>query len=331
MTALTRLVALGSASVASVSVAWVVATSTGHGDAGQPPGAQEPAGPVVCVGADSALRLVADGKSCPDEKNRIDLEEAEEEPLEWEDAGFDNPARPGTPPSDVLADLERRVRDIEKRPEFEVVDKAGRPIFRVAPGSALVYNSGQEAVAAMRATPDGGFFVGRSTAGGFDAAVGASGVRSGVRITEAGLTRADLGKQEQGNYALTFPSPATGNFAGIGESRAGTGAIVVGNFAGTILASITGSDGKGAIGASNHGGAPVISLSEGATRGGLLSIGDAASEPMVRMGAAQDRYGIVLTGPRAGFPLIPASGLPGSYIMGCAGQGKDCGPEEMQK
>ena len=126
---------------------------------------------------------------------------------------------------------------------------------------------------------------------------------------------------------MTFPSPASGNIAGIGESRAGTGAIVVGNFSGTVLASLTGSDGKGAVGVSNNSGAAVAALSEGATRGGLLSIGDSASEPMVKMGVAQDRYGIVLTGPRAGFPLIPGSGLPGSYIMGCAGKGRDCGPE----
>ena len=90
---------------------------------------------------------------------------------------------------------------------------------------------------------------------------------------------------------------------------------------------MTGSEGKGAIGVSNPSGSPVVSLTEGATRGGLLSIGDALSEPMVKMGVAQDRYGIVLAGPRAGFPLIPGSGLPGSYIMGCAGKGKDCGPE----
>ena len=51
---------------------------------------------------------------------------------------------------------------------------------------------------------------------------------------------------------------------------------------------------------------------------------------MVKMGVAQDRYGIVLTGPKAGFPLIPGSGLPGSYIMGCAGKGKDYGQPSME-
>ena len=32
-----------------------------------------------------------------------------------------------------------------------------------------------------------------------------------------------------------------------------------------------------------------------------------------------DRYGAVLAGPTLGFPYVPASGLPGSYFLGCAG------------
>jgi hypothetical protein len=323
---LSKLAALGSASVAAASVAWVVATSNQVDSGQQKNSANGSDGRVVCVGQDTVLRVVGAGKSCPSGQDRLDLAEAEEELPEWDDAGPEELANRDTPKYDTVAELERRTSDLEKRALFEVVDKAGRPIFRVAPGTVLVYNSGQVAVAAIRATEDGGYFVGRST-DGLAVSVGASGVRSGVRISERGVTRSSLGKQEYGNYALTFPSPASGNIAAIGESRAGTGALVVGDFGGTILASMTGSDGKGNVGVSNRSGAPVLSLTEGATRGGLLSIGDAASEPMVKMGVSQDRYGIVLTGPRAGFPLIPGSGLPGSYIMGCAGKGKDCGPE----
>ncbi|MDQ3347560.1 MAG: hypothetical protein M3545_06290 [Acidobacteriota bacterium] len=325
MTVLGKLVTLGSASIAAGSVAWVVATSQGD-PARQQDSANGSGGRAVCVGQDTVLRLVEDGKTCPPGRARLGLAEAEEEDPDWEDAGPEE--RPGrdTPGSDPLAKLERRVADLEKRALFEVVDKAGRPVFRVAPETVLVFNGAQMAVAAVRATDEGGYFIARST-DGLTTSLGASGVRSGVRISERGVTRSYLGKQAQGNYALTFPSPGSGSIAAIGESRAGTGALVVGNFTGAILASVTASDGKGAIGVSNAGGLPVVSLTEGATRGGLLSIGDATSEAMVRMGVAQDRYGIVLAGPRAGFPLIPGSGLPGSYIMGCAGKGKDCGPD----
>lgn len=327
MTVIAKVLALGSASIAAASVAYVVATSTGDAQpAGPDKAARNDGGPVVCAGKDSALRLVRDGKGCPPGEQELELVEAEEELMEWEDAGSDDAAKPDTAKSEAIAALERRVRELEQRPRFEVVDKEGRPIFTVAPENVYVYNANQIAVAAIRATQDGGYFVGRSP-DGLIASVGASGLRSGLRVNEGGVTRSYAGKQAAGNYSLTFPSPATGNIAAIGESRAGTGAVVVGSFGGIVLASITGSDGKGAVGVSNQSGAPVVSLTEGATRGGLFAIGDATSEPMVKMGVAQDRYGIVLTGPRAGFPLIPASGLPGSYIMGCAGKGKDCGPE----
>jgi hypothetical protein len=36
-------------------------------------------------------------------------------------------------------------------------------------------------------------------------------------------------------------------------------------------------------------------------------------------------YGAVLAGPVLGFPHVPASGIPGSYLLGCAG-GPACHP-----
>jgi len=46
---------------------------------------------------------------------------------------------------------------------------------------------------------------------------------------------------------------------------------------------------------------------------------------MVKMGV-NGTYGVVLTGPKAGFPYVPSSGLPGSYMLGCAASGTDCHP-----
>ena len=57
----------------------------------------------------------------------------------------------------------------------------------------------------------------------------------------------------------------------------------------------------------------------------MLAIANSAKDPVVKMGVNDNRYGVVLTGPRAGFPLVPRSGLPGSYILGCAG-GSSCKP-----
>lgn len=327
MTPLAKLAVLGSASMVTASVAWFAVTETVPNGGGEAVNTCEN-GVCACIGADAVLRIVEPGEACPSDHRLLELSELEPEPPEdgdeWDQTEPEETAttkmKPGT-----LADLERRLSELDKRPLFEVVDKAGNSIFTVAPETVRIYNSGGTAVAAIRATSDGGSFVSRSTTGAYEASIGVSGSRSGVQITEGGVLRADLGKQQHGNYALRFPSPAQGIIAGIGESRAGTGALVIGDFGGAVKASLT-ADGKGTVGISNGDGATVLALTEGATQGGLLAIGDAASEPMVKFGVAQDRYGVVLTGPKAGFPLIPASGLPGSYIFGCAGGSpKDCG------
>ncbi|RPI51985.1 MAG: hypothetical protein EHM55_17645, partial [Acidobacteria bacterium] len=141
MTVLGKLVALGSASLAAGSVAWVVTTANadGSGQANGANGANEPEGLVVCAAQDAVLRLL-DGKTCPNGQERLDLTEAEEEPLDLEDAGFDDPAASSdTPQSAPLAALERRLKDLENRPMFEVVDRSGNSIFRVAPESVLVF------------------------------------------------------------------------------------------------------------------------------------------------------------------------------------------------
>jgi hypothetical protein len=50
-----------------------------------------------------------------------------------------------------------------------------------------------------------------------------------------------------------------------------------------------------------------------------MDLGLADGNAAVRMGHNGNRYGIVLAGPVLGLPLVPRSGLPGSYFMGCAG------------
>jgi len=113
--------------------------------------------------------------------------------------------------------------------------------------------------------------------------------------------------------------------------RPGSGALVVGDRAGQARVTMTVAEtGGGAIGVYNTASTAVVSLSEGATRGGLLAIGDASGNPVAKMGVQDDRYGIVLTGPADLGPYIPSSGLPGSYLLGCAG-GSGCGPKGGQE
>lgn len=321
-TPLAKLVAVATVSVAAASVAYVAINPSGGSEvrSGKPD-----EGVVACIGADAVLRRVESDQPCPQDQQRVELSEFESEPPEWEDwesmdedlSGKSKP-KPGS-----IADLDKRLSELEETPWFEVVDKARHRIFSVGPQAAIVYSEGETPVGVIRATDTGGVFLAHSASGNSEATIGASGSRAGVRVLEGGVVRAEIGRQAAGNYSLRFPSPARGVFAGLGESRAGTGALVIGNATGVPKVSLTVDGGKGSAGIFSGTGAAILSLTEGATQGGLFALGDASSTPMVKMGVAENRYGIVLTGPRAGLPLIPNSGLPGSYIMGCAAQ---CGP-----
>jgi hypothetical protein len=291
-----------------------VATMSGIAvHAGQAPAGGPPAD-TVCVDADSMLRSLQ-GNRCPTGTASLDLASATPE----QDSA--------APLRDELDGLEQRMQAFDRAARFTVVNDRGQPIFEVAPQQVRVYNTTAELVATIEAASAGGSITGRSADGAYVALLGAVTDLVGIRITERGVPRIELGRATSGNFSLRFPSPgkSAGAVAGIGESRAGTGAVVIGDAAGRAKASLSLADGKGALGIFNDDGIAILSLTQGATAGGLLAIGDARGEPMAKMGVNEDRYGIVLTGPRAGFPLIPSSGLPGSYFLGCAG-GESCKP-----
>jgi hypothetical protein len=82
-----------------------------------------------------------------------------------------------------------------------------------------------------------------------------------------------------------------------------------------------GQDSKGIIGVFNRAGTAIVAFGEAVgNTGGSLSIGSANQEPRVKMGTNDNKYGIVSALPE-GLPYVPKSGLPGSYILGCAGGG----------
>ena len=110
MTPLVKLAALGSGSLATASVVWIVATSTGHGggsQAGTANKAEE--GLLVCAGQDAVLRLIENANSCPNEQTRVELEEAEEEPLDWDADGLEEEPPKSGSESAAVTELERRV------------------------------------------------------------------------------------------------------------------------------------------------------------------------------------------------------------------------------
>lgn len=323
MTTLRKYLVFGIAGAVIVPLAtWLMTTVTGQ----QP--RQVANGLFVCVGPDSVLRVPKG--ACPPDSSPVTLDQPRVEKVEPPDDedSLDpnsNAKKPGGPNSEEVVALERRIEKLENRSQFQVVDEENNVIFSVAPGSVQVYNEGQTPVAAMLATSEGGEYVTRSVDGSQSAYIGTYGARAGLRLKEGNLSRLELLRQTAGNYAFRLPS-ANGVIAGIGESQAGSGALIIGDIGGQKRAGmIVGQDSKGIIGIFNGSGNAILSLTEGATGGGLFVIGNPNSAPMVKMGVKADRYGVVLAGPRAGFPLIPSSGLPGSYILGCAA-GLACRP-----
>jgi hypothetical protein len=269
---------------------------------------------IVCVGPDRVLRAPA-GESCPPNHKELNLEEEDDERLCELCDPFQEPRRdPGG--DQALAALEQRIRALENAAYFEVVTKDGRPIFRVAPGGVRVYNKSGMAVAGIGATEAGGFFNARSATSPVEASIGASQMQAGVRVMEEGLLLLDLMTKE-GVSSLRVPS-GNGMIAGIGASRAGTGALLVGTLGGQVKATFTVENERGLVQVSKEQNSGGLSMLEAGIGGGLLDIA-VQGNSAVKMGQ-NGRYGLVLAGPVLGLPLVPKSGLPGSYFLGCAGE-----------
>jgi hypothetical protein len=294
------------------------------GAALDPPQPGAPTAITVCVASDGIMHAAGATGSCAPGQTSMSLSPSTSEGdygNPWNPQGDGDEASPES--VDLLGKLEARAKALENGPLFEVVNKEGRAILQIFRGIVRMRGPAGEAFAEMRATDSGGFVTARGL-GSHEASMGVSGDVGGLLLTEGGQRRADFGRQPAGNYSLRVLGPVD-VAAAIGESRAGTGALVIGDPDGRPRAVMTVVDGKGSVRIQNAQGEAVVGLTEGATGGGLLAIGDATSEPMVKFGVNQDRYGVVLAGPVAGFPLVPGSGLPGSYILGCAG-GDACSP-----
>lgn len=278
---------------------------------------------TVCVAKDSILRSPVSGV-CPPGSQQIKLSGPDlKKPDADDDDSLGPTKKPDEPKSDSLADIEQRLSSLENASVFEVVNQKGSVIFGVSPGKAQLYNSDGVVVAAMSAAPEGGGFAARTPDSKVRTFLRASGALVGLRLREGDFTRLDLGRQKAGNYAFKVPLGDDKVIAGIGESKAGTGAIVVSDMSGRIRAETVVSDGKGWVNIFNSGGAGIASLTESVGGGGLLVLTDASSRAMVMMKGNRG-YGVVMAFP-PGLLYAPKSGFPGSYMLGCAA-GPACVP-----
>ena len=199
--------------------------------------------------------------------------------------------------ADQLSDLDRRITALEKVEPFNVVDSRGQPIFVVGTENdanvANLLNSKGVPVGRMGANADGGYYEASSADDSVWSSLDFTGSRPSVsfnaptarNVTENGVTRQvtqpgsrlDIGRGEAGNYGLKFFVGSNNMIAGIGESKAGTGIMVLGDLKNETRAGMAiGEDGKGFFGIRNAAGKSVLAFGEATgNTGGELAIGDA--------------------------------------------------------
>ena len=334
MPGFTRALAIGSAAAgaaATASLAWVMAGRAPQSAAANAPQPNRPSPAIVCAASDSILRET-DAAACASGQTQVLLtrtDRASSVPAILDPDEGAGSKRSDRPPDDgdYIGELQRRLDNLRRSPLFTVIDAHGGPLFAVRPEGILLYNASGLPLVGVRATDDGGFLRTMSADGNLSAWLVASGSQAGVRITEGNVLRLDLGRRESTTYSLKVRSPKSPDnvIAGIGESKGGNGALIVGDLEGRLKVSMTAVEGKGEFRVFHQNGSAVVSLRESTPGSGLLMIGDENSTPMVKMVVNDDRYGVVLAGPVGVVPLVPRSGLPGSYFLGCAG-GSACRP-----
>ena len=317
---------IGSGAIAASAAAHFVIAPAASGpgaDSGSSAGGTESAGQsdvklLPCVAPDQVLYASRSNGECLPGHREFTLEDDEEDTCELCDPFDDEKKDPNG-----ANELKARVEALERAPYLEVVDKADRVIFRVGPEGARLFDAASKPAADLGASAAGGWITLYS--GDAEVALAATGRNSGMRVEESGVARMDMGSSKGGPYALRVSSPQS-IIAGLGQSRAGSGALVIGTPTKT-KATLTISDGRGMLSVFNHSPSDGAAMTQPTIGGGMIDLGMADGNSAVKMGHNGNRYGIVLAGPVLGLPLVPRSGLPGSYFMGCAsGEKPACVP-----
>ena len=253
----------------------------------------------TCAAGDGTLRLTAAAVPCRPDERRVRIRVRAAEDPECKD---DN---------ERLEKLERRLKDLEYRDRqgtlrgrrvrapFEVVTKNGRPLLRIEEQNVAFYNASGKLVVWIETDYSGGYLQAHTAGGDREVRIGAQGPRSHLVIREKGKDRVDLGRRENGRYSLQVYGPQNKMVAGIGQSAAGSGIMVIGDAAGTtkVLMSIHKlGDGGTQLQVANAAGGMVGTMSA-AGGGGQLQLTNAAGTSMVEAGLTEANVGVVRTLP----------------------------------
>jgi len=287
---------------------------------------EKPGDVALCVADDRILRVPPGfGDECPAGQEKVELEMEDERICELCDPPADQQPddRTGNP---AIDDLARRIRELENESYFQVVDKNEQPIFEIKPGGARFLNRDGKPVGLLGTPGAGGFFTLQDPVNRLAVTISASGGNAGVLVNDGFINRLEMASRNGGPYAMRLPAGG-GLVAGLGQSRAGTGALVIGNDGGTTLGSLTTTDGRGVVAVNANGAKGGVGLLEATIGGGMFEISNASGNTTVEMGHRSHRFGVVVAGPYFNIPYVPRTGIPGNFFVGCAsGERPACVP-----
>ncbi len=251
----------------------------------------------TCAAADGTLRMTGEAVPCApgDRRVRINVDVPEEKDCEEDD--------------DRMQTLERRLKDLEYRDRmgtlrgrrvrapFAVVTNKGTRLMRIDEQNVAFYNQDAKLVVWIETDFSGGLLQTNSATGDREATIAAQGTRSHLVIKEKGEARVDLGRRADGHYSLQVYGPANKMVAGIGQSAAGSGVMLISDAAGTTKVRMSFEARRGAtVAVANRAGFDVGTISALAG-GGVLELSDAAGRAMVEAGLTEDNVGVVRTFP----------------------------------
>lgn len=312
--------ATATTAAAAAAAAWLV-VGAGNGASSASPsgqgassaGAGPASGPmdvvVLCVAPDRVLHQPSSEESCPPGHELISLEPEDRCPLCPPD---EKPEDSSSDPA--LKDLERRLDALERAPYFEVVNEEERPVFTVSADGVRVYDKAGVPKVAFGSSGGGGYLT--VTSGLAEASMTATATTGGIRFVEDDLTRLVLSGNDAGGSSLLIPS-GSGVIAGLGASKDGPGTLLVGTLDGRVKATLSLPGDRATVQVTGENGAQASIMEQG-IGGGMLQL-DSRDGAIVKMGHVDNKYGIVMAGPRPGMPLVPKSGLPGGFFLGCGG------------
>lgn len=284
----------------------------------------QPANEVVdtCASADGTLRLIQPFGVCAPGERRVrlrepDLDKQEQKPEEQK----------------KLLDLDQRVKQLEERARggrllgsrvyapFEVINEAGSRVFTVEDGLVRFHNAVGAPVARVVMTTAGGYFEARSATSPKAAALGAVAESANLFVLENDIRRINLGRNEEGHYALRVFEPGGKIVAGIGQSTLGDGVVTISDAQGHPRARLyAAAPGRGILDLLNASGKAVALLAATESGNGRMELYNRDGTKMVEAGINVNNVGSVRAGPDGFHPGVTFLGLPGSFIAGKAAQ-----------